>query len=260
MTDPNFELADVSEDRVTAEAWSYAEEPMRREVKRLGFALLGFSHFRQGQAQLVREAYVSEDQHTQAVLFGPEVNLELVSLFADGSIIVTSLQQDALTQMLMSQLVKTHRADRYNVELVTGTVEDAVQRHRARLAAHPMAPVVVSVDGMRVHLATRFRLLELLVSRQRAQQVITLTLGLVAMIVVGTFLIRTASDHTAEMAVLLGTLGALIAGYLSVQVSLRFIAPWLTRLRPGPPLVPAAKMIAHAEALPRRLLLPPGAG
>ncbi len=257
VTTPKFDLADVSEDRITAEVWSYTPEFMRREVKRLGFSLLGFSHFRQDRAQLVREAYVSEDQHTQAVLFGPDVNMELVSLFADGSIIVTSLQADALTQLLMTQLVKTHPADRYEVELVTGSVEDAVQRHRARLAAHPLAPVVVTVDGIRVHLATRFRLFQLLVSRQHAQQFITLTIGLSTMILVGTFLMRTAGQDIPPTAVLLGTIGGLIAGYLSVQLSLRFIAPLLTRLRPGPAALPAATMIANAEALPRRLLLTP---
>ncbi len=257
VTTPNFELADVSEDRITAEVWSFTPEFMRREVKRLGFSLLGFSHFRQDRAQLVREAYVSEDQHTQAVLFGPDVNMELVSLFADGSIIVTSLQADALARLLMTQLVKTHRADRYEVELVTGSVEDAVQRHRARLASHPLAPVVVSVDGMRVHLATRFRLFELLVARQHMQQVVTLGLGLAAMILVGTFLMRTAGYEIPVTAALLGTIGASIAGYLSMQLSLRFISPVLARMGPGPAALPAATMIANAEALPRRLLLMP---
>jgi hypothetical protein len=248
---------------MAAPDWADVSEDRQLAVSRLRFTLLGYAHawLRSRGQHLVHEVWVSPDRLSQAVMTGSE-QLELVTLFEDGTVIKTILRPDLATWLFMAPGMRAHSADRHSTRSVAGEPADVFRRHVERIEQHEQQHGVrpVPVESMCVHFATRIRARDLLNARFAWHFTIAHVMGGVgAFVAVIAVNVRGMLSHgpdfpTSWRAIVLAAPLAMIATLLSYGMGLWFIAPTLVRLRPGPPPLPAAELMDRAQQVERRPL------
>jgi len=248
-----FDYYDLSDDD---KAWELTalDEDDEIELRRAGFRPLGVSRAVlrvNTHRKLTNQIWVSDDARVMAD------GDELATFFEDGSIVKTNRRPPwAFFERAVWQ-VRSHPRDRHPYTLVDGTLKERLGAHLEQVARFERDSPVVIAESMTQHFAARLRDAELRISRQRPEELIVVwTTGLLAMAFGLACSMywrfhhpgRALSLAAATMALLM--LGFLIAAIPIGKATAIWIAPFLVRLRPGPPPRPASAWIELAREVP----------
>lgn len=261
-----FDYFDISDD---PRAWreSALSYPLERELRDAGFAPLGVAKavVRGTTQTFVTEVWVSDDGRVMTNGWP-----ELVTLFEDGTIVRTMRHLSWWFTLKMRWRLQMHRADRHPQAFVAGPLSAVLEAHRARVATFEKETPVVVVRSMTEHFAVRLREAELRDARHRPRDRVALVLtsffSLALAILPVLWLLQSVGWHARnlgprlriafELSALI-TLGIFISALPLRYVMTTWVAPWLVRLRPGPPPRPASAWIELARDVPSGTLKDP---
>lgn len=203
--------------------------------------------------KITSQIWVSEDGHVMV-----DGGAELATLFEDGSIVKTNRRPAWSFFDRVAWQIRSHPSDRHPHVLVDGSFSDRLAVHREQIARFQKESPVVVADSMTHHFAARMRDAELRISRQRPEEIIVVFVtGILSMAFALTCMMAWRIGHPgrhvwmAVAAMVLLILGFLIAAIPIGKAMSTWVAPWLVRLRPGPPPRPAATWIELARKVPR---------
>ena len=252
-----FDYYDLSNDRA---AWQHTtlDEDDELELRHEGFRPLGVVravHRVDTKRKLTNQVWVSADGRAMAD------GDELATLFEDGTIVKTNRRPAWWFFNPVCFRVRSHSRDRHPYALVDGPLSARLEAHRAQVARFEKESAVVVIDSMTQHFAARLRDAELRISRQRPEELIVVWVTALLSLVFGlSCLVAWRLEHPERApradagAVVFFFLGFLIAMIPIGKAMFTWVAPWLVRLRPGPPPRPAAALIELAREVPEGTL------
>jgi hypothetical protein len=253
-----WDYLDVSAD---PHAWECAElrEGLQHDLVMGGFKPLGCvcAVLRWNGTQLIDQVWVGDGGR---VMVTARDGAELATLFEDGSVVKTAMRMP-MRATLANAVPKYHRDARHEHELVSGTIEIVLARHRERVAPFEKESPVVLVTSMREYFAARLRAAELRDWRMRPQFVIALWIALACSWagVVGVFVSMIAKRHH-HASVLPVALTAFLAGVIAYLpghlLANLWLAPLIMRFRRGPAPRPAAELLEMADLVEKGRLPP----
>ena len=249
-----FDYYDLSNDKA---AWRFTalDDDDEIELTRAGFRPLGVAQARLRANQnrrLTTQVWVSDDGRVLAD------GAELATFFEDGTIVKTNIRPQSPFFNATRWRIRSHPKDRHPYALVEGPLSARLAAHDEQIARFEKDSPVVVAGSMTEHFAMRMRDAELRIARQRPEEVITVwtsvTLGMTASVVIMLTLLMRLPKHTSfpqtAGVIACSTLAFLIVALAIGKVLFTWIAPWLVRLRPGPPRRPAAAWIEIARDVP----------
>jgi hypothetical protein len=253
-----FDYYDVSKDE---SAWqiSTLDEDEEVELRYARFKPLGVVravHRVNTKRKVTSQIWVSADGRVMV-----DGGLELATLFEDGSIVKTNRRPEWSFFDPVCWKIRSHPKDRHPYALVEGDLAARLAVHLEQVARFEKESPVVVAESMTHHFAARLRDAELRIARSRPEELIvvlvSVTSGMAAM-VTSLFAWQLSLTHpsrhlslgTLVLWLMLGTLAFFIVALPAAKVMFTWVAPWLVRLRPGPPPRPAATLIELARDIP----------
>lgn len=253
----SFDYFDASDDPLARRAAATPPEVLDA-LETLGCVCVGhaLAVLRLNGIELVTEVWRTPDERALIELEPRTGRAELATWFADGTIVRT-LQRPTWWQWIHAAPgARNHPADRHASAAYVGTLPGVAARHRARVAEmEGRAGGVVPAADLRAHFAMRRRAAEL----RDARMVPQLTLALVMAVALGlagalaTLRALKGAGPSPPGAAVLAVLAAHLVAIPVHYVAKWFVAPWVVRLRRGPPARPAADMLAQADVPRGRL-------
>ncbi len=246
-----FDYFDASEDPLARRAADTPPEVIDA-LDILGCVHLGYALavLRLNGHELVTDVWRTADARVLVELEARTGRAEFATWFADGTIVRT-LQRPSWWQWIhMAPGTRNHPRDRLTSAAYLGTIGGVAARHRMRVAeVEREGATVVEATELRVHFAMRQRAAELRDARIRGQFALATAMA-VALGLVGAWVtVKTLKGDGPPPpgAALLALLAAHLVAMPAHYVAKWFVAPWMVRLRPGPPARTAAEMLAGAE-------------
>jgi hypothetical protein len=221
-------------------------------LDRLGFERLGhaLAVFRMNRMELVHEVWTSDDGVTLAEVTASSGRVSLLTLFEDGTIVKTSVRPPLFDWIYSAPGTRWPRAAQLTHAYVTGPLDDVLARHRDRVAETKKTPIPATM--MQTYFAMRIRQGELLVATIYPQLMVAIVLSTVLSLAITLPFLRVYVHRHGKSpgAVLLAMIGATIVLLPTQHVAKWFIAPYIVRLRSGPPPRDAETLCAVASEVP----------
>jgi len=251
-----WEYFDVSDDlraRAVFDMLRQEHPEAIRELAQAGFRPIGraLGVIRGNRASVLSEVWVGDDGRMLASV-GPRGGSELGTLFEDGTIVKTAERPPLLDWLTIGmEVAPRQRGSGHYFRTVPGDFGERMASHRALVARFERGSPVVREGSMKVHFAMRLRVAELRDARIRAQQMLTLWVGVLlgAAFAVGAILVRHRLYGRLSFGAteLVGLSASLVASVPAYYAAKWWLAPALVRLRRPPPPRPAAELLAMAE-------------
>ncbi len=213
----------------------------------LGYAL---AVLRLNGCELVTEVWRTADARALVELEAHTGRAEFATWFADGTIVRTVQRPPWWQWIHAAPGTRNHPRDRLTTAACVGTIAGVAARHRARVAELERdGATVVDATDLRAHFAMRRRAAELRDARTGMQLALATAIAVAMGLVAASVTVETVrgAGPLPPGAALLALLAAHLMAIPAHYAAKWFVAPWMVRLRPGPPARAATEMLAGTE-------------